>query len=182
MAAEGQSDKLVSDMEVHAKRRWGTEFLHRENNAINDIHWCLLNVYGDHSTVRRCVVHFSSGDNGSPPLVQIFTSVTRRLLLSLVRVRSYLWWLCWKTVICSWEFVLLNSIIMLFGSVVTMEINKRHYFQNNLCVCNPIPIHSMWPREAKRLDTCDKDCELGIFWNLVFNMNRRFQCPSACIR
>ena len=47
MAAEGQSDKMVSDMEVHVKQRCVTEFLHAEKMAPTDIHLCLLNIYGD---------------------------------------------------------------------------------------------------------------------------------------
>jgi len=43
-----------------------------------DVHHHLLNVDGDQtvdvSTVRRWVVHFSSGDSGSSSLVQILTS------------------------------------------------------------------------------------------------------------
>ena len=57
MAAEGQSDRMVSDMEVHMKQRCGTEFLHVEKMAPTDIHQHLLNVYGDQtvdvSTVRQ---------------------------------------------------------------------------------------------------------------------------------
>jgi hypothetical protein len=41
--------------------------LHVEKMAPNDIHWCLLNVYGDQtvdvSTVRQWVARFSSGDS-----------------------------------------------------------------------------------------------------------------------
>jgi len=44
MAAEGQSDKMVSDMEVDMKQRKGSELLHVEKTAPTDIHWCLLNV------------------------------------------------------------------------------------------------------------------------------------------
>jgi len=66
-AAEGQSDKMASDMEVRMKQRCVIEFLHAEKIAPNDIHRRLLNVYGDQtvdvSTVRRWVVHFSSGDS-----------------------------------------------------------------------------------------------------------------------
>jgi len=32
-AAEGQSDKMVSDIEVHMKQNCGTEFLHEEKTA-----------------------------------------------------------------------------------------------------------------------------------------------------
>jgi len=67
MAAEGQSDKLVSDMEVWMKQRGGIKFLHEEKMAPIDIHQHLLNVYGeqtvDVSTVRQWVVHFSSGSS-----------------------------------------------------------------------------------------------------------------------
>ena len=46
-ASEGQSDKMVSDMEVHMKQKRGTEFLHVEKIAPIDIHQSLLNIYGD---------------------------------------------------------------------------------------------------------------------------------------
>ena len=66
MTAEGQSDKMVSDMEVRMKQRCVIEFLHVEKNAPKDIHRRVLNVYGDQtvdvSTVRRWVSRFSSGD------------------------------------------------------------------------------------------------------------------------
>ena len=38
MAAEGQSDKMTSDMEEHLKQRCVTEFLHVEKMAPTDIH------------------------------------------------------------------------------------------------------------------------------------------------
>jgi len=67
MTAEGQSDKMVSDMEVCMKQRYVIEFLHAEKMAPNDIHQRLLNIYGDQtvdvSTVRRWVARFSSGDS-----------------------------------------------------------------------------------------------------------------------
>ena len=44
MAAEGQSDTVASDVEVHTKQRGGIEFL--ETVAPIDVHWCLLNVDG----------------------------------------------------------------------------------------------------------------------------------------
>ena len=36
--AEGQSDKLVSDMETHMNQRYGTDFLHEEKIAPPGIH------------------------------------------------------------------------------------------------------------------------------------------------
>jgi len=47
MAAEGQPDKIVSDKEMHMKQRYVTEFIPVEKMAPTDIHWCLLNIYGD---------------------------------------------------------------------------------------------------------------------------------------
>ena len=67
MTAEGQSDKMASDMEVRMKQSCVIEFLHAEKIAPNDIHRRLLTVYGDQtvdvSTVRRWMARFSSGDS-----------------------------------------------------------------------------------------------------------------------
>ena len=70
MAAEGKSDRMVSDMEVCMKQRCVTEFLYAEKKtAAIDSHQCLLNIYGDQtvnvSTATQWVVHvhFSSGNN-----------------------------------------------------------------------------------------------------------------------
>jgi len=69
MTAEGQRDKMASDMEVRMKQRCVIEFLHAEKIKIapNDIHRRLLSVYGDQtvdvSTVRRWVARFNRGDN-----------------------------------------------------------------------------------------------------------------------
>ena len=50
----------------------------------------------------------------------------------LVKMPSWWRWLCWKLLFCSWEFVLSNSVIVLFVSViVSKEISKRHYFQSD---------------------------------------------------
>ena len=46
MAAEGQSDRMVSDVQVNMKKRCGIEFIHLEKMAPVDIHLHLLNVYG----------------------------------------------------------------------------------------------------------------------------------------
>ena len=39
-----------------------------------------------------------------------------------------------EKVFYSWEFALSNSAMVLFVSVVSMEVNRRHYFQCNLCM------------------------------------------------
>ena len=52
---------------------------------------------------------------------------------SLVKMYSSWWWLCWKIMFCSWECALSNSVILHFISVVvSVEINRRHYFQSNI--------------------------------------------------
>ena len=75
---------MVSDMEVCVKQRGIIEFFYAEKMAPTDIHWLLLNFSGDQtaglSTVRWWVVHFSSGDSGSSPLVQFTLSTACRLL------------------------------------------------------------------------------------------------------
>jgi hypothetical protein len=85
MTAEEQSEKMASDMEVRMKQRCVIEFLHAEKIAPNDIHRCLLNVYGDQtvdvSTVRRWVELFISGYSdmkGKPCSGQPCTAVTPR--------------------------------------------------------------------------------------------------------
>ena len=92
MAAEGHSDTMVSDMEVHMKQRCAIEFLRVEKNAPSDIHQYLLNVYEDQtadvSTVRWWVINFSSGNSESPPVVQIFMSTACRPRSSLAKMQS----------------------------------------------------------------------------------------------
>ena len=88
MAAEGQSDNMESDMEVHMKQRCVIGFLYVEKMEPIDIHWHFLNIYGDRTvymrSVRQWAVCFSrdDSDSGSPLLVQIFTCAVRRLLFS----------------------------------------------------------------------------------------------------
>jgi len=107
-----------------------------------DVHWCLLDIYGDQvdvSTVRGWVVHFSRGDSRvkDKPCSRWPCRFSQAWYAgscsSLVKMRSSRWWLCWKVMFCSWEFALSNSIIVIFVSVtVYMEINRRHYFWSNL--------------------------------------------------
>ena len=86
MAAERQSDKMASDMEVQMEQRCVIEYLHAQKMAPTDNHQCLLNIYGDQpvdlSTVRWWVVLFSCADNDgrSSLLVQVFMSVILSLL------------------------------------------------------------------------------------------------------
>jgi len=49
MAAEGQSDRMTSDMEVSMKQKSGTKFLCVEKIEPTGNHQCLLNVSGGHT-------------------------------------------------------------------------------------------------------------------------------------
>ena len=88
MAAEGQADRMASDMEGHLKQKSAVEFLHAEKIAHIDIHQCLLNIYGDQtenvSTVRWWVMCFSNGHSNVKKkfrmAMQIFIRVICRLL------------------------------------------------------------------------------------------------------
>ena len=55
---------------------------------------------------------------------------------SLAKVHHQWWLPCWKIVFCCWECAPSNTATVLFVSVVvSMEMNKRHYFQGDLCMC-----------------------------------------------
>ena len=123
---------------------WQSGAWHRsayEAKVYNWINWLLLNIYGDQTvdvgTVRQRVVHFDSGngDVKDEPhcrcpyrLLQEWYAGSHALL---AKMNSWWWWLHWKTVLCSPEFALSSSVIVLFLSVlVSMETSRRHYFWN----------------------------------------------------
>ena len=55
----------------------------------------------------------------------------------LIKMHNWWWWLYWKRVFRSQEFVLSNSVTVLFVLVVvSMEINRRYFFQS-YCLCSP---------------------------------------------
>ena len=105
-----------------------------------DIHWHLLNIYGDQtmdvSIVRQSVLPFSSDDSEVKDKLQSRWSCRflrawhARFCSSLAKMHS-LWWL--KKSTCGWEFALLNSVFVLFVCVVvSTEINRWHYFWSDL--------------------------------------------------
>ena len=103
-AAEAQPDSVEFDMGVQMKQRCVTEFLHVEKIASIDIHWCLLNIYGDQT------VDFNSEAWWCVPAVATVTVGHLFWCLrvwhegscsSLVKMYSKWWWLCWKIVFLS---------------------------------------------------------------------------------
>jgi len=68
VAAEGQSDKMASDVEEQVKQMCVFEFLRMEKLVPTDIHCCFLNVYKENvyvSTLRQWVMCCSSSDSNS---------------------------------------------------------------------------------------------------------------------
>ena len=135
---------MASEREVCPKQRGGIEFLHEEIMAATDIHQCLLRIYGDQtvavSTVRRWVMHSSSGDSGSgsSSLAQTVMSAACKLLFIAGENEYLRWWLCWKIVFCSCQIAAskkmqVKSVIVIFVFVfVSTEINRRYYFHSKL--------------------------------------------------
>jgi len=88
---------------------------------------------------------------------------------SLTKMHSWWWWLWWKTVFCSWEFSLRNSVNVLFVSVfISREINSRHYFWSNLqitvMICNMTKLSSFFA--FLKVVCCACPVELG-FYNVL---------------
>lgn len=92
----------------------------------------------DVSTVRQYMVCFNSGDcdSGSSLLVQMFMSETCRLLF-ITGANADLIVVLKKTVLCSREFSLTNTVTVLCVSIViSMKINRIHCFQRELHSCH----------------------------------------------
>ena len=143
MAPEEQSDKMASDMEVHMKERCIIEFPHGEKMAPTDIRWLLLNIYGDQtvnvSTVRWWVACFYSSNNNMNDRLHSWWPCTAVILQNekhldqLICMSQVMVVAMSKNTILYLGIALLNSVVVLFVSVVlSMEINRRHYFQSNL--------------------------------------------------
>lgn len=87
-----QRGKMASDVEVHMKQSYVTEFLHQEKNSTHDIQWCLLMAYGDQpvnvSTARPGVVHSSNGngDMKDKPCFRQLEQLTHCKMKSLNRL------------------------------------------------------------------------------------------------
>jgi len=136
---EGHSDRMASDMEGKAEEakvwNWIPPCRKKWHPLpFMDTCWMFIETNQQMWALWGWVVRFSSGDCGSPLLVKIFAFVACRLLF-IVGEHSKWWCLCWKTMFGSWEFAQSNSVTVQFVAVwVSMEINRRHYFQSDLCM------------------------------------------------
>ena len=83
MAAEGQSDRMASDMEVQMKQRGGIEIPPCRKNGTHGHSLMFAECWWrPTSRCEQWVVHFSSGDSdsGSSLLERTFISVAYRFL------------------------------------------------------------------------------------------------------
>jgi hypothetical protein len=111
--------------------------------ATNNIHRRLLDVYGDRtavvSTMGQWVVCFCSGDSDvkyKPHSGRPCTAVTPRNEVRLGQPTRANW------LITTWElctelnigFKVLETMVLFVYIVVSMEINRRHYFWSNPCI------------------------------------------------
>ena len=124
IAVEGQSDKLVTDMEAHMKQKCGTKFLHELKPASIDICWMFMETkqwmwaQGGGGWVTTGHLHWCRF------LEAQYAGSCSLLANCIANGDDYIEQVC-----CSWEFALLNSIILLLSVVVSIEINGRHYFR-----------------------------------------------------
>ena len=147
MAAEGQSDTMVSDVEVHTKQRCVIKFFHGEKMAPTDIPLHLVSVYGEQtvnvSTLRWWVMHYSSEDSDGKRQTMFWLSIyilrkekhlnqfiCTNLLMLLTVLKNSILFSKFKD---SFEFVLSNNVIVSVV-VVSTETCRRHSFQTNLCL------------------------------------------------
>ena len=95
-------------------------------------HSWLLNVYGNQTGQQGSGWCISAGEKPRSRLpCKFLWACHTDSCSSLVKMHGWWWWLCWKTVLCSWEFAQLNSIIVLFVCCSFHKTNRRHYFQSD---------------------------------------------------
>ena len=134
MAAEGQSDRMASDIEVYMSERWDWTPPCRKKWHLLTFAKCWWRPNSGYEHSEGWVACFSGSDSMSK--CRFWWAKHVGSCSSLARMHSWWWWLCWKTAFCGWEFAISNSGIELFVSVVvSMEINSRHYFWDVLRVC-----------------------------------------------
>ena len=118
------------------------EFLHVEKMTPTDIHWHLLNVYGDQTVCEHSEVVggvFQQWQQwherqGTFWMVKHSCHTTKwRAYQSAHLCRPSNGGDYVEKVFCSWELALSNSVIVLFVAVVvSLEINRGQYFWSNL--------------------------------------------------
>ena len=118
------------------KQRCVSEFPHVEKMAHIDSHQHLLNVSGnqtvDVSTVRWCISAAEIATVGHLHCCRLLPAWHAGCSW-WVKMWCWWWWLCLKIAFCSWESTLSKGVIVFLVSVVvSMQINWRHYYRNNL--------------------------------------------------
>jgi len=124
MAAEGQSDKMLYDMEVFMKQRWDPLTLISACwTSMGTKQWTSTQWGGVWQQWWQWQWVTSTGAD--------FYEHTMQALLNY-------WWKsianggdCIEKQFCRWEIALSSGVIVLFV-VISMEINRKHYFQGDL--------------------------------------------------
>jgi len=110
-----------------------------------DIFWMFMETRNSWCKAKLWVEHFSCGNSDVKdkscsrwPCGFLWEQYTGSCSL-LSKMQSSWWWLCCKIAFFSWEFALSNSVIVLFiPVVVSLEMNRRHYFWINVLNCNEV--------------------------------------------
>ena len=129
--------QTASDMEVYLKQKCVTEFplWGKKWHPLTFINVCWMLMV----TKERMWAQWGGGHCISVGHFYWYRSWQAQNAGShslLAKMHSQWWWLYWKILFCSWEFALWNGVTVLFVLVVvSMEINRRHYFWCNLSVC-----------------------------------------------
>ncbi len=146
IAAGGQPDRMSSDMEAQMKQRYVIEFFYAEKMAPTDIRQRLPNVYGDQAvdvhTVRWWVLRLSTGNSYICERQATFWVAMHSCHTIKWRVSQsahlhesanggdYVEKQCFVA-----ETLLYQNVISLFVAFeVSVEINRRHHFQRDLCI------------------------------------------------
>ena len=144
-ASDGLFYTMASDMEVCLKQKCVINFQPAEKNCT---YWYSL-MLAEWMLVEMSVSEQREAVSGAFQQWQqqcerqAMFWMTMQVFLCGMKLLVHHWWK-WiansgdcveKIVFCSWKFALLNSVIVLFMSVVfSMDINMRHYLRSNLCI------------------------------------------------
>lgn len=119
-----------------------------EKIAPINVCWCLVNVLWR----PKSGCEHSEAVGGVSAATAV-TSTGARFYKHNTQGLIHWWWMCInstgsdcveKIVFCSWEFALSSSVVVhVVSAVVSMEINRRHYFQSNIHIfknhCRVLP-------------------------------------------
>jgi len=137
MAAERQYGTMASDVEEHMKQRCVTEFLHVEKNGTL---WHSLVLSERLWKPNSGCEHSEVGGSALQQRSQWGTSTGADYYSHSIQALVHHWWKriangddCVEKESFVTENLLYQSVMVVFiSAAVSMEINRRHYFQSNI--------------------------------------------------